>query len=118
MTTMLPSPFLTDSPAPVETVSSVPTVVEASAPVSVPTAGVEAETFLDVSHVHEIFHFSRKLVDEAARNQSLLAEVTREWSRARSRQNYIDGIGLDAVAGEIEAWQNDADPLPLFLRGA
>ena len=108
MTTLPPSPFLTESPETVETPSRVSTVMEAAAPQT--PAGAAADTFTgtipdDISDVHEIFHHARKLAAESA------------------RQAEIDHHGLAAVEREISIWQRGAGadymvPLdvPLFLR--
>jgi hypothetical protein len=101
MTALPPSPFLTESPASVETQSSVSTAVEASAPLRVPQpAGAEAATIPDeISHINEIFHHARRLTVESY------------------RRAVIDHGCLEAVATAIETWQAEQDPLPLFLRG-
>lgn len=101
MTTMLPSPFLTESYASVETLSGVSTAVEAAAPVLPPQlegAAAETETpHEEASYIHEIFHHARRLNAEARR-------------RAQ-----IDQAGLQAVAAEIASWMDDRDPMPIFL---
>ena len=103
MTTLPPSPFLTESPETVETPSRVSTVMEAAAPQT--PAGAAADIPDDICDVHEIFHHARMLVSESA------------------RQAEIDRHGLAAVEREISIWQRGAGaehmaPLdvPLFLR--
>ena len=102
MTTMLPSPFLTESPAPVETIPGVSTEVEAASLSTSPHPHDEAaETISDtgIGDIHEIFHHGRRLVEEGRRREQ------------------IDRGCLAAVAAEIAAWQDERDPLPIFLRG-
>jgi len=106
MTTMLPSPFLTESASSVELQSSVSTAAAASSPVP-PAIGEAAEPFeaslaeidsLETGHIHEIFHHGRRLIAEAQRRQAL------------------DRGCLAAVAAALEAWRDEQDPPPLFLR--
>jgi hypothetical protein len=113
-----------DYPASVELQSCFSTAVEAAAPPPAPVSGAAADPIPAIKgseggseeapaalspntapagatdHIHEIFHFARKMITEPV-----------------SRQDEIDYHGLHAVADEIEAWQAEND-IPLFLRRA
>jgi hypothetical protein len=152
MTTMPPSPFLSDS---VEPASSVSTDMEAAAPILAPPAfeGAAAEPSVnrynagpgysdpatvkipidialwkrngwDITHKDEFdaalsegnFLPNREDrtddIPEIFRCGALMVEH-------HKRQARIDRIGLAAVAREIDEWQHEHDPLPIFLtRGA
>lgn len=129
MSTLPPSPFLSESSATADLVPRVSAEVEAAAPFTPPqldgaAADTEGLTGLeifvepspdsdDISDVHEIFHHGRRLVEEGRRREQ------------------IDRGCLVAVARAVEEWQaeyeashgwawyamNDLDPPPLFLRG-
>ena len=112
MTTMPPSPFLSESSATADLVPRVSAEVEAAAPFTPPqlegaaadTEGLEvfaepSPDSDDISDVHEIFHHGRRLVEEGRRREQ------------------IDRGCLAAVEAEIAAWMDERDPLPIFLRG-
>jgi hypothetical protein len=111
MTTLPPSPFLTESPESVETPSRVSTVMEAAAPQT--PAGAAADTPDDISDVHEIFHHARRLVATKPANQALLEEITQEWNRTHPPLIEIGRFVLDPDRFMRDI---DADPPPLFLR--
>jgi hypothetical protein len=104
MTTIPPSPFLSST---VETLSPVSTVAEAAAslPPSSDAAASPPPDEGETCHIHEIFHFARQL--------AVVDEVIRDEPPARQAE--IDCYALAAVAREIDAWQAEREPLPIFL---
>ena len=122
MTTLPPSPFLTESPESVEDTSRVSTVAEAAAH-SPPLLGAAADPYFMPASVvvpdgcgasvipafSDVPEIDTGDIPEIFRCANLLCADAR-------RQAEIDRHGLAAVAHEIDAWMAESDPLPLFLR--
>lgn len=113
---LAPAADLCESPASVETLSSVSTAGQAASLSTSPHPHDEAaETIPDpgIGDIHEIFHHGRRLVQEGRRREQIERGCLAAVARA------VEGWQAEYEASHGWAWyaMNDLDPPPLFLRG-